>query len=64
MIINGHTKNQLCCKIGNLISKTIENNIGVPQGNPVSAQLFIIYAEHVMKTYRTNINIQNIDKQY
>ena len=34
-------------EIGKYISNG-RSNIGVPKGTPISAQLFIIYADHIM----------------
>ena len=41
-------------------SQQIENNIGVFQGSPLSAILFIIYADYVMKKYDGKVKNANI----
>ena len=41
--------NILKCNIGKHISNGRRNNIGVFQAGPIRAQLFIIYADHIMK---------------
>ena len=40
----------------------IQNKIGVPQGNPISAKLFIIYADRVMNNYQIKSNYNNIPR--
>ena len=55
MIILGHANTKLCarhkCKLGNFV----ENNAGISQGSPLSAQLFIIYADYAMQIYTNDI---------
>ena len=73
-IIAGHNNNKLCVKHKTKLSKLIHNNVGVFQGSPISAQLFIIYADSVMNDYKkeinnkhnteNSINIRNIDVEY
>ena len=48
-IKKGRTKNMLRTKQSGKYSQQIENNIGVSQGSPISAILFIIYDDYVMK---------------
>ena len=50
-LLYGHTNNnKLCSKHNNKLTKPI-NNIGVFQGTPLSANIFIIYADREMKSY-------------
>ena len=49
---NGHSDNKLWAKYNNKLSKLVHNNTGVFQGSPLSAQLFIIYADYVMNEYK------------
>ena len=46
-----HTKTKLAPKEQNRIGTTIESNIGVYQGSPLSALLFIIYTNQMMGEY-------------
>ena len=46
MIKIGQNNNQLRSKVNGDYSQLINNNIGVFQGSPLSAYLFIIYADH------------------
>ena len=46
----------------NNISKTINNNVGVFQGSPLSPQLFLIYVDSVMGDYKKIINQEKIEK--
>ena len=46
-----HTKTKLAPKEQNRIGTTIESNIGVYQGSPLSALLFIIYTNQMMREY-------------
>ena len=55
MIKIGHNNNQLCSKINGEYSNLINNNVGVFQGSPLSAYLFIIYADYIMKQYNNSI---------
>ena len=55
MIKIGHNNNQLCSKINGEYSQLIKNNIGIFQGSPLSAYLFIIYDDRVMKRYNKSI---------
>ena len=50
-----HNNNQLRSKVNGGYSQLINNNIGVFQGSPLSAYLFIIYADHIMKQYNKSI---------
>ena len=54
-IIKGHTENKLCSKHKNKTSKYINNNVGVFQGSPISAQLFVIYADKVIQDYKEEL---------
>ena len=47
------------CKIGKNITKAC-NNVGGFQGIPISAQLFIIYDDHIMNKYTNDIRNSNI----
>ena len=62
-LINGHTNTQLCCKYKGTLGNSIRNNVGVPQGSPVSAKLFIIYMDNVMREYKTALVNSAIPKQ-
>ena len=62
LIKKGHTGNYLCSKINNQYTKLIKNNIGVFQGSPLSACLFIIYADYVMNEYKNEIKQTNTQK--
>ena len=48
-IKKGHVGNTLRSKQNGKYSQKINDNIGVSQGGPVSANRFIIYADRVMK---------------
>ena len=50
-------------KINNALTETINNTIGVFQGSPLSAQLFIIYADYVMNEYKHNLGKTTCEKQ-
>ena len=54
LIKEGHSNNTLCNKQNGKYTYGI-NNIGVFQGSPISDNLFIIYADHVMNHYSTRI---------
>ena len=41
-------------------SQKINNNIGVPQGCPLSANFFNIYDDHGMKKYNEQVKTTNI----
>ena len=51
----GHEGIKLTPKCGGYIGKSEDNNKGVFQGSPLSATLFIIYAEQMMKQYQENL---------
>ena len=55
-IVNSHQNTQLSARHQNNRGPLIPNNIGVFQGNPLSPQLFIIYAAHAMNNYNANLN--------
>jgi len=50
----GHDGTRLIPKCDGYIGKPEKNNKGVSQGSPLSATLFIIYAEQMMIQYNTN----------
>ena len=54
-----HNNNQLRSKVNGGYSQLINNNIGVFQGSPLIAYLFIIYADHITKQY--NKSIKNLE---
>ena len=60
-IINCHLDAQLCAKHLNNRCPLIPNNIGGFRGSPLSAQLFIIYAEHAMINYNAIIDTNLIN---
>ena len=46
--------NRLRSKIHGEYSQLIKNSIGVIQGSPPSAYIFIIYSDHIMNRYSKN----------
>ena len=54
-IRNGHQGNTLRPKVKGELGKKVGNNIGVFQGSPLSALLFIIYAERIMTDYNESL---------
>ena len=60
MKITHTTNNILKGKFGKNITKGSNNNIGVFQGSPISAQLFIIYDDYIMENYSNDIRKENI----
>ena len=52
MVKKGRDNNYLRCKLDGIYTDIIRNNIGVFQGIPLSAYIFIIYADHVMGNYK------------
>ena len=59
MIIKGHGGNILHGKHEGILGKEIENNKGVFRGSPISALLYIIFADGIMDEYKNEINTQN-----
>ena len=55
LIKEGRINNMLRIKQNGKYANGINNNIGVSQCRPVSANFFIIYADHVMNNYSTKI---------
>ena len=51
MVNIGHNSNQLCSIVNNEYARMAGNNIGVLSGTPLSAHLFIIYADRIMYAY-------------
>ena len=55
LIRMGHTDSQLRPKYKGAIGTSTHNNRGVFQGSPISAMLFIIYFDSMMKDYAQNL---------
>ena len=51
MIYIAHKKTTLAPKHRNQLGKTCDNNNGCFQGSPLSALIFIIYADEMMNDY-------------
>ena len=50
-----HDDKQLCSIVNNEYIDLINNNIGVARGIPLSAYIFIIYADHIANAYMISI---------
>ena len=63
-LIDAHANATLRCRNDGILGPGINNNndVGVFQGSPLSAQLFIIFADKVMGNYTTETNKQNLRK--
>ena len=51
----GHTGTRLCAKHAGCVGTSIYNNKGVSQGSPISAHLFIIYLDTVIRKYEQQL---------
>ena len=60
LIKEGHINNMLRSKQNGKYANEINNNIGVFQGSPISENLCIMYADHVMNNYSTKIKAMPI----
>ena len=54
-IIQGHTDTLLRRNRKDPLRHYIQNNVGVSQGNTISAKLFIIYAEAAIENYTNKL---------
>ena len=59
IIIKGHTENTLVGKIDGKFGKEVVNNKGVSLGSPISALLYIIFADIIMGSYKEELNKPN-----
>ena len=62
IIIKGHTDNTLAGKLNGELSNEIENDKGVFQGSPISALLYIIFADGIMDEYKNELKQLKIPK--
>ena len=62
LIIFGKTDTKLFARHTGHLGNFVGNKTGVSQGRPLSAQLFIIYADYDMQIYTTDINNAGISK--
>ena len=61
-IINGHSDNTLSGRHNGNIGKAVNNDKGVFQGSPISALLYIIFADGIMEEYKEELKNSNTDK--
>ena len=61
-IIQGHDNNTLHGKHDGILGWEIHNNKGVFRGIPVSALLYIIFADGIMKEYKQELIAQKPEK--
>ena len=74
IIIKGHTDNILTGKLNGEFGDEVLNNQGVFQGSPISALLYIIFADGIMGEYKDllnniehgkiNLNVKNLDTEF
>ena len=57
MLIRGHNNKQLRSNHNGKLGDYIRSNVGVSQGSPIGAQLFIIYSDNVMNEYNNSFKI-------
>ena len=62
IIILGHTDTKLCARHNGKLGTPVNNNTGIFQGSPLSALLFIIYADYAMNIYTSDIINAGVSK--
>ena len=62
MIIKGREGNILHGKHAGVLGEEIKNNKGVFQGSPISALLYIIFADGIMDEYKKKLVLRTNQK--